>query len=370
MHARGTSSPSEAGEQPVCHGLVDVDPSEHDDARTITHAWVEARGYTAPMVSGHDIVVIGASAGGVDALSNVASGLPSDLPAAVFIVLHMPAEFHSRLPEILMRRGPLRAAHAVHGEAIVPGRIYVAPPDNHLMLHPGYLNVVRGPKENGHRPAVDALFRTASKAYGPRVIGVVLTGYLDCGTAGLLSVKARGGIAVVQDPADAAVPDMPNSAISHVAVDHVAPLREISELVARLAREPTGPSPEHLPRALAQIDGDEPGVAADIVCPHCQGKLTETELNGFEVFRCHVGHAFSSESVSAEQADAVERALWAAARALEESATLAQRCAERSTGVLQRTHMEKAQVHADQAQIVRRLILEIGGKSRSSRPPS
>ena len=147
--------------------------------------------------------MVGASSGGIEALSQLVAGLPADLPAAVFLVLHMQPGFRSVLPELLSRRGPLRAAHAIHGEPIVPGRIYLAPPDNHLTLRPGGLQVVRGPKENGHRPSIDALFRTASVAYGPRVIGVVLTGYLDCGTAGLLSIKARGGKAIVQDPRDA-----------------------------------------------------------------------------------------------------------------------------------------------------------------------
>src|SRR4051794_14973060 len=177
---------------------------------------------TTPEPPGHDIVVMGASAGGVGALSRLGAALPADLDAAVFIVLHSHPGFASTLPEILSRRCALRVTHAIHGEEIVSGRIYLAPPDNHLTLRPGYVQALRGPKENGHRPSVDALFRTASTAYGPRVIGVVLTGHLDCGTAGLLSIKARGGIAIVQDPLDAKVPSMPASAVRHVEVDRVA----------------------------------------------------------------------------------------------------------------------------------------------------
>jgi two-component system chemotaxis response regulator CheB len=241
----------------------------------------------------------------------------------------------------------------MHGEATVPGRIYVAPPDNHLMLRPGYLHVVRGPKENGHRPAVDALFRTAATVYGPRVIGVVLTGYLDCGTAGMLSIKARGGLAVVQDPRDASVSDMPQSVVEHVEVDHIAPLRDIPGLLSRLASEPAGAAPAHLPGALMELEGDEPGVAAEIVCPSCQGKLTESALNGFQVFRCHVGHAFSLESVAAEQADEIERALWAAVRALEEGAALSRRLAAGASGHLRQRFEEKEAAQAQQAHVIR-----------------
>ena len=307
---------------------------------------------------GHDIVVIGASSGGVEALLQIVAGLPSDLPASVFIVLHLEPGFVSRLPELLSQRGPLRATHAMHGEAIAPGRIYVAPPDNHLMLRPGYMHVVRGPKENGHRPSVDALFRTAAMVYGPRVIGVVLTGYLDCGTAGMMSIKARGGLAVVQDPRDAAVSDMPQSVVTHVAVDHVAPLRHIPGLIARLATEPASAEPAHVPGALMEMEGDEPGVAAELVCPTCQGKLTESRLNGFHRFRCHVGHAFSLDSIATEQADEVERALWAAVRALEEGASVARRLASSTNGQLRRKFEEKQDVQAQQAQVIRRILLE------------
>jgi len=315
------------------------------------------RGSTGRTPTGHDIVVIGASAGGVEALSQVVAGLPADLAAAVFIVLHIHPSSASTLPEVLSRRGPLHAAHAIHGEAIVPGRIYLAPPDNHVTLRPGFVQVVRGPKENGHRPSVDALFRTASTAYGPRVIGVVLSGYLDCGTAGLLSIKARGGIAVVQDPRDAAAPAMPASALRHVQVDATAGVTDIAALVTKFVKQPATQWPSHLPGTLAEIEGDELGVAADIVCPICQGKLTEAVTNGFQVFRCHVGHSFSLESVAAEQAEEVERALWSAARALEESASLAGRLADSSSAELRRRFAEKAQAQARYADVIRQILL-------------
>lgn len=313
----------------------------------------------------HDIVVIGASSGGIDALSKLVAGLPPDLPAAVCVVLHVEPGFASRLPEILTARGPLRAKHALHGEALAPGQIYIAPPDNQMLVRPGYLHVVRGPKENGHRPSVDALFRTAAMVYGPRVIGVVLTGYLDCGTAGMMSIKARGGLAVVQEPRDASVPEMPRSVLTHVEVDHVARLDDIPGLIARLVCEPADAAPAHVPSALREIEGEEPGVAADFVCPLCQGRLTETRHDGFEIFRCHVGHAFSLESIAAEQAEDTERALWAAVRALEESAAVARRLVVSATGHMRQKYQEKEETLTVQANMIRRLLLNGGRLSRA-----
>jgi two-component system, chemotaxis family, protein-glutamate methylesterase/glutaminase len=189
------------------------------------------------------------------------------------------------------------------------------------------------------------------------VIGVLLTGYLDCGTAGMMSIKARGGVTVVQDPKDAEAPEMPRHALEHVAVDHVVPLEHLAALLVRLVNEPAGTWPAHLPGALHELEGDELGISADLVCPTCQGKLTETELNGFQQFRCHVGHAFSLESVTFEQAEAVERALCAAARALEESAMLARRLADRSSGERHARFEEKVAAQTAQAEVIRQLAL-------------
>jgi two-component system, chemotaxis family, protein-glutamate methylesterase/glutaminase len=304
-----------------------------------------------------DIVVIGASAGGVDAVLKLVAGLPADLPSAVFVVIHMQAGFASKLPELLTQQGPLPAAHAVHGEAVTPGRIYVAPPDNQLLVRNGYVEVVRGPKENGHRPSVDALFRTASAAYGPRVIGVVLTGYLDCGTAGMLSIKARGGLAVAQDPSDAAVSEMPSSAIKHAPVDHVTTLDQLAPLLSSLTREAAGEWPAHVRSEVLQIEGAEPGSPAELVCPACNGKITESELGGFQIFRCHVGHAFSLKSISSAQAEEVERALWAAARALDEGAALSRRLVSSARGEMRQRFLEKAEAQSRQADVIRKIIL-------------
>jgi two-component system chemotaxis response regulator CheB len=190
------------------------------------------------LLPGHDIIVIGASSGGIESLIEVVAGLPQDLSAAIFVVLHVSPQSKSELPAILSRAGPLPAAHAKDDETIAPGRIYVAPPDLHLLLNSERVRLVRGPKENNTRPAVDPLFRSAALAFGPRVVGVVLSGSLDDGTAGLIAVKKRGGVAIVQDPADAVFPDMPRNAMEAVDVDHCLPKSEIAAVLARLSREP------------------------------------------------------------------------------------------------------------------------------------
>src|SRR5215470_7907732 len=184
-----------------------------------------------------DVIVVGASAGGVEPLRKMAAELPSELPAAIFVVLHLPASQPSALPEVLDRSGPLPALTPEDGAPIEPGKIYVAPPDRHLMLEPGNVRIVHGPKENRHRPSVDVLFRSAARAYGPRVTGVILSGSLDDGTAGLIAIKVRGGVAVVQDPAEAFSDGMPRSAMRYLEVDHVIPANALGKLLSRLARE-------------------------------------------------------------------------------------------------------------------------------------
>lgn len=293
---------------------------------------------------GHDIIVIGASAGGVEALAEMARRMPPDLPAAVFVVLHVPAYGTSVLPGILSRRGPLPAVHPADGDAIQNGRIYVAPPGHHLLVEDGHVRLTRGPHENGHRPAVDTLFRSAARAYGPRVIGVVLTGTLDDGTAGLQAVKRRGGLAVAQDPEDALFASMPRCAIEAVAVDQIVPLSEIGPTLARLARlpaqaesrTPVTPGLEDEVRVakfdLAALETRDQGNPSSYACPDCHGVLWEVQEDGLLRFRCRVGHAFSPESLLATQSDALEDALWTALRALEESAALAERLQERAGG--------------------------------------
>src|SRR4051812_46970 len=185
-----------------------------------------------------DIIVIGASAGGVTALQKLAASLPADFAPSVFVVLHAFAKGPRLMADILNRAGDIQVSYPENGEAILPNHVYIAPPDYHLLLEQGTTRVVRGPKENGRRPSVDSLFRSAAVKYGPRVIGVVLTGYLDDGTVGLNAIKECGGIAVVQDPADAEIGAMPANALQHVEVDYCLTLAEIPELLQKLTSTP------------------------------------------------------------------------------------------------------------------------------------
>jgi two-component system chemotaxis response regulator CheB len=322
-------------------------------------------------VPAHDIVVIGASAGGVEAISKVVAGLPRDLKAAVFVVLHL-SRGRSVLPEILTRAGRLPAKHPIDGELIQHGRIYVAVPDHHLTIEDDHVRVLHGPTENSARPAVDPLFRSAARTYGSRVIGIVLTGSLDDGTSGLAAVKEAGGIAVVQDPEEAFAPSMPRSALEFVQVDHVLPLHEISGLVVSLVREESEESTSRKGPHLRQLEadlrppdipiheGDRPGRMAVVTCPECHGALWETDEESILRFRCRVGHAYSAESMLSAQTDGVDRALWVALRSLEERAALTRRMADRARrrqqGWVARAFDQRAQDAADHASVVRSLL--------------
>jgi two-component system chemotaxis response regulator CheB len=306
----------------------------------------------------HDVIVIGTSMGGLDALSKLVAHLPADLPAAVVAVLHIPEEPRSRLPEILNRAGELHAAFAVHGEKLEHGRVYLAPPDNHVMIAGKHLHVVRGPKENGHRPAVDPLFRSAAASYGPRVVGVILTGAQNCGTAGLMSIVAHGGLAIAQDPREAQRPDMPASAIRHVPSTKVMPLGEIGPFLERLARIPL----ETPTKRPTMTPNDDPGQHLQrpfvLTCPACHGALEETEVNRFPIYRCHVGHAFTINSLVSQQALELESALWAAVRSLQESETLARNLARRSIASLGARFEEKANAMKQHAEVILEVLLK------------
>lgn len=337
-----------------------------------------------------DIVVVGASAGGIPALEQLMAGLREPLQASIFVVLHVSSHGVSVLPQILGRAGALPVAHAVDGEAIEPGRVYVAPPNAHLLLELGRVRLGLGPPENGHRPAVDALFRSAAYVYRRRVMGVVLSGTLDDGTAGLWAVKRRGGLAVAQDPAEASHPGMPSSAIDNVEVDHVARVDEIAELITKSAGELPSEPP-----AMAENDdrlGREVALAADpryanqlelpyggdarpaaLSCPSCHGTLWEIQEDRLVRYRCQVGHAYSSATLLSAQNHGLEDALWAACRTLEENATLARRLAARAEASghpRAREQFEgKAQSASERAALIRRALLlaaetfEAGGES-------
>ena len=280
-----------------------------------------------------DVVVLGASAGGIEALERVVRGLPASLPVPVLVVVHVSASGISVLPQILSRAGRLRARHARHGEALAPGVVYVATPDHHLLVREDGVALNRGPQENGHRPAIDVLFRSAARAFGPRMAAVVLSGALDDGAAGLATVKGAGGVAIVQDPADAAFPGMPTSALARVDADHVAPAEGIADVLVALVTGAAAPGDVGT-AAGQRATRPDPVLQAvgGYSCPDCGGVLQPDPADG--VMRCRVGHAWASTSLLAAQATRVEDALWAALRTLEErvnlSTTLAAAAAERN----------------------------------------
>ncbi|HEX4492679.1 MAG TPA: chemotaxis protein CheB [Acidimicrobiia bacterium] len=287
-----------------------------------------------------DVVVIAASAGGIEALKAVFAGLPEDFDAIVCVVVHMPARGGSALPAILDRAGPLPARAAVDGEPLRSGRVYVCVGDRHLLLHRGRVLVRAGPRENGSRPAADPLFRSAARYFGERVIGVVLSGSLSDGTAGLSAIRRQGGVGVVQDPDDALYSEMPRHAIE-AGADHIVPAVEIGPLLSRLVKEPVtadggDPSAEMIEEVAMMEDGppgvgnDHPGRPSQWPCPDCNGVLWRIDDPDVLRFRCRVGHAWAGESLLDQQNTAVENALWMALRALEDRAELSRALAERA----------------------------------------
>jgi two-component system chemotaxis response regulator CheB len=328
-------------------------------------------------MASRDTIVIGASAGGVQALSTLIADLPASLPAAVFIVLHIPSNVPSLLPNILSRDARIPVAHAINGERIRNGRVYVAPPDQHLLIEAGIVKLVHGPKENLHRPSIDALFRSAARSAGPRVIGVVLTGARDDGRTGMVAIKRRGGIAIVQDPFEAPFPSMPLSVMHDTKVDYSLPIRDIAPMLVDLAHEPVEeegrfsvPDEIEIEARIAeqQMEADELiasveklGKISRLTCPDCHGALWEIHDTDLLRFRCHVGHAYSAESLNEGQSQMLEAALWSAVRALEEQMILARRIVERARK-FNHTHAvvmfeRRAQEAEEHSAMIRRVLL-------------
>jgi two-component system chemotaxis response regulator CheB len=310
------------------------------------------------------LIVIGASAGGVEALTKLVHDMRSDIPAALFITLHFPSTATSALARILKRAGSLTPVQASDGLAIEEHRIYIAPPDHHLLVFRDHMRLYRGPRENGNRPAVDPMFRSAALAFGPRVVGVVLSGNLDDGTSGLVAIKRRGGLAVVQDPQEASFPSMPQSAIDHVDVDYVTKIEHMAALLYELAQRPhegevivatddTEKETEYAEIKLDRIEhvAEHPGVLAPFGCPDCGGTLWELREGNLVRFRCRVGHAWTSEALLVRQAETLDGALWTALRALEESASLSLELAERART---RGNVRVAQRLSDNAELASR----------------
>jgi two-component system chemotaxis response regulator CheB len=296
----------------------------------------------------HDVVLIGASAGGVEALSSLVAKLSPDLDASIFVVVHLPVTAYSVLPQILNRRGPIPAVHATDGMKIEKGRIYVAPPDFHLMVGKRKMQLFRGPREHGVRPAVDPLFRSAALAHGDRVLGIILSGNLDDGTAGLEAIKTGGGRTIVQDPGEALYSGMIESAVSNGVADEVLSVAGIATTLneslqsgmtqgqTRMADDQDKVREEEKELAIDrldfhQLDGDDqPGVVSTLTCPECNGALWEMTASDTLRYRCRVGHAYAVDSLLSEQKDSIEAAFWIALRALEERGALLRRLTGRA----------------------------------------
>jgi two-component system, chemotaxis family, protein-glutamate methylesterase/glutaminase len=330
-----------------------------------------------------EIVAVGASAGGVEALRELVANLPPELPAAVLVVMHVLPTGTSMLPAILGRAGRLPCSGARNAEKLERGHIYVAPPDHHLLVLDGRVQLSHGPRENGHRPALDTLFRSVARTYGTRSIGVVLSGTLDDGAAGLRMIRARGGATIAQDPEEALYSGMPQSAIDNGAVAHVSKISEMADLICTLIEEPVeqvdavagnpggeadfGPTLD-MADVTSPVDGD----LTPLTCPECGGALWEHQEGHLVRFKCHVGHAYSAESMQALQGNALEAALWSALRSLQERQNLFERMARRtahSPGTSARFQQKARDVSAH-AEAIRQTIAELGGTSTAAGEPS
>lgn len=321
-----------------------------------------------------DVIVIGASAGGVEAILGLLQNIPKTIDASIFVVLHVSPTSPSVLPQLISARTALPAIHPENETKFERGKVYVAPPDHHMTLANNHIVVERGPRENRHRPAVDPLFRSAALAYGPRVIGVILSGTLDDGTAGLHTIKTCGGTAVVQHPEDAICPGMPENALRYVEVDHCVPLEKMSKLLVELVGKPASPSLADCEIAAVgkEIEGKlmtpkemarDFGPPSGFICPECNGPLWEMNEGRHTHFRCLVGHKFSPESFLAEEGEALERALWVAVKTLEERITLLHRLADRTLelgqSITAESFREKAEECRQHANTLRRVVQKL-----------
>jgi two-component system chemotaxis response regulator CheB len=283
-----------------------------------------------------DLVVIGASAGGIEALQRLAADLPADLPAAVLVVIHMHAHGPNLLPAIVQNHSRLSVKSAEDDEPIRSGRIYLCVPGYHLLIEQGRIRLTRGPRENMARPSVDTLFRSAAYYGGRRVIGIVLTGNLDDGTAGLWAIKDRGGIAMVQSPEEAEFPSMPRSAIRQVKVDQILSLSQMGKRIVELTQETiTSQDDPAMRDEKLETEVDialeanalkrgvkELGSASFYTCPECHGSMVEIREGNVRRFRCHTGHGFTEQALADHAPAAIEETMWSALAQLEEHLSL------------------------------------------------
>src|SRR6266853_298703 len=296
---------------------------------------------------GRDLIVIGGSAGSLEPLRKLVAGLPADLPAAILVVIHISSDFPSYLQQILRDSGSLRTIAPKEKQKLERGVIYVAPPDRHLLVEDGYVEVSRGPRENRHRPAIDPLFRSAARWHGRRVIGVVLSGQLDDGSSGLMAVKIAGGLTVVQDTREALCPEMPSRAKQYAGAENEMPDdNRHEEEKAKLESQPTK---------------DNNGKPSAFACPECHGVMWEMEEGKLLRFRCRVGHAYTAEALRTALSDSVEEALWAAMWTLEEKAALLRRVGARAGDRQAVSYNEEAGGYDTHAETIRELLVQNQG---------
>jgi two-component system, chemotaxis family, protein-glutamate methylesterase/glutaminase len=321
------------------------------------------------------VIVIGASAGGFEAFKKIIADLPADFETPIFIVWHMSPDVRGVLPAVLNRLNTIHAAHAEDSENIEANRIYIAPPDHHLLLEDGQVRVTHGPKENRFRPAVDPLFRSAAYTYGTGVIGIVLSGSLDDGTAGLWTIKHYGGTAIAQDPEEAEFPSMPESAIREVNTDYVVPIAEIAPLLVKLSKEdistkqrPADDEKAQMEIAIAREEGSleksvfKLGEYSAYACPECHGVLTKIMDGNVTRFRCHTGHAYSTDTLLAAISEKIEDSLYNAIRGFDESILLlnhiGDHLAEINQPKLAATYFKKAKDAGQRVEIIRQSVLQ------------
>jgi len=303
-----------------------------------------------------DIVVVGASAGGVTALIRLVKSLPKDFPGSIFVVLHVPASSPSNLPAILSSAGSLNAIHPKDGDEVKPGKIYIAAPDHHMLLEGTRILMKKGPEENRFRPSIDALFRSAAYVYGPRVIGVVLSGLLNDGTSGLWSVKRLGGKTIVQEPGDADYPSMPLNVLEYVKVDYTVPASEIGSLLTKLTMEKASRKSKISKGEMKSLQMEviiskqdnafamgimDEGALTPFTCPECHGVLVRLLEGNLIRFRCHTGHAYTASTLLSDLSKNVEETLWQAMRGLEETTLLLKQIGEHFKG---RGHRDAAAI--------------------------
>jgi len=324
-----------------------------------------------------NIIVIGASAGGVTALKELVGSLPAEFKGSIFIVLHIPAYSESRLPSILSKAGPLPALHPRDGDSIEPGKIYIATNDHHLILDKNKIVVRRGPKENRFRPSIDALFRSAAYVYGSQVIGIILSGMLNDGVSGLWTIQQHGGITIIQDPNDADQPQLPENAQEYVDADYIVSALDMAPLIAGLTKEPAPKRNKFTAKQLELLKMEiiiatkdnafEMGIMnmgeyTPFTCPQCHGALVRLQEGKMIRFRCHTGHAYTASSLLAELSESVESQLWMSMRGLEEMNLLLKNIGDhykelgnkKAAGLFH----DKAKESANRAQVIHDSVLQ------------